>query len=39
MDKEIFKSISYGMYIVSSSYNDQLSGCVINTFCQIDYNS
>lgn len=36
MDKEIFKSISYGMYIVSSSNNDQLAGCVINTFCQIN---
>lgn len=36
MDKEIFKSISYGMYFVSSKINEKLSGCVINTFCQIN---
>ena len=36
MDKEIFKSISYGMYFVSSKINEKLAGCVINTFCQIN---
>lgn len=36
MNKEIFKSVSYGMYIVSSNLDKELVGCVINTFCQIN---
>ena len=34
MDKEIFKDISYGLYIVSSK-DDKNVGCVINTLTQI----
>ena len=34
MDKEIFKDISYGLYIVSSK-DDRNVGCVINTLTQI----
>ena len=34
MDKEIFKNISYGMYIVSTKL-DKPVGCVINTLTQI----
>lgn len=36
MDKKIFRDISYGMYIVSSMIEDEKSGCVINTLCQIN---
>ena len=36
MDKKIFRNVSYGMYIVSSKLKDKMSGCVINTFCQIN---
>lgn len=39
MDKQIFRDISYGMYIVSStSNNHQNTGCVINTLTQIASN-
>lgn len=36
MDKKIFRSVSYGMYFVTSSIEDKKVGCVINTFCQIN---
>ena len=36
MDKKIFRSVSYGMYFVTSSVDDKRAGCVINTFCQIN---
>lgn len=35
MDKKVLRDISYGMYFVSSNYEDVMSGCVINTLCQI----
>ena len=37
MNKEIFKDISYGMYIVSA-YDNKNVGCVINTFSQLTSN-
>ena len=36
MDKRIFRDVSYGMYFVSSVVDKKMSGCVINTFCQIN---
>ena len=36
MDKKVFRDVSYGMYFVGSSYNDNNAGCVINTFSQIN---
>lgn len=36
MDKKMFRDVSYGMYFVSSKLKDELVGCVINTFCQIN---
>ncbi len=39
MDREIFKNISYGMYFVSSMFDGEMSGCVINTLCQITSNN
>lgn len=35
VNKEILREVTYGMYIVSCKDKDQLSGCVINTLCQI----
>ena len=35
MDKRIFRDINYGMYFVGGMYEDKLSGCIINTLCQI----
>jgi len=35
MDTKILRNLSYGMYIVSTSYNNTLSGCVVNTVTQI----
>ena len=35
MDKEVFKKISYGMYLVASNSDDILSGCIVNTVVQI----
>ena len=36
MDKKFFRDVSYGMYFVGSSYNNELVGCVINTFNQVN---
>jgi len=35
INKEILREITYGMYIVGCKEEEQLSGCVINTLCQI----
>lgn len=35
MDKTMLYDISYGMYVVSTSYNGKNVGCVANTFSQI----
>ena len=35
MDLNVLNNITYGMYIVSSSYNDELVGCIVNTITQI----
>ena len=35
MDKTLFHDISYGMYVVSTSFKGRNVGCIINTFCQI----
>ncbi len=35
MDKNLFRDVSYGMYIVTTSFEGVKSGCTINTFTQI----
>ena len=35
MNLDILKDITYGMYIVSTSYENELVGCVVNTISQI----
>ena len=35
MDKTLFHDISYGMFAITTNYNQQNVGCIINTFCQI----
>ncbi len=35
MDKTVFNDISYGMYVVTTNYNDKKVGCFINTLTQI----
>lgn len=35
MDSKILRDISYGMYVVTTSYNDSLVGCTINTLTQV----
>ena len=35
MEREIFKNISYGMYVVTSSSDVKNCGCIINTLTQI----
>lgn len=39
MNFDILRDITYGMYIVSTSYNDKLVGCVVNTVTQITSNN
>ena len=31
IDNKVFRDISYGLYIVSTKYNEKNVGCVINT--------
>ena len=38
MDKTMLYDISYGMYVVSTSYKGKNVGCVANTFSQITSN-
>ena len=35
MDNNVFRDISYGLYIVSSQYQGRKVGCVINTLSQV----
>lgn len=35
MDKNIFRKLTYGLYIVGANYNNELAGCVVNTVVQI----
>lgn len=35
MDKKSLYSLSYGVYIITSKYENEFSGCVVNTVCQI----
>lgn len=35
MNKELFRDINYGMYVVTSKEKDKNIGCIINTFMQI----
>lgn len=39
MDKTVFNDISYGMYVVTTNYNDKNVGCFINTLTQITSNN
>lgn len=34
--RKVFRDVSYGMYFLGSSYNDEKVGCVINTFSQVN---
>ena len=35
MNKDVFKNITYGLYIVSSKMGDTLAGCIVNTVTQV----
>ena len=35
MDLKVLRNLSYGMYIVSTSFNNEYAGCVVNTVVQI----
>ena len=35
MDKNAFRKLTYGLYIISSKYKDTLAGCIVNTVTQI----
>ena len=35
MDNSIFNKISYGVYIATSQYEEDFSGCVITTLMQV----
>ena len=35
MDKKILRNISYGVYVVSTKYDNKDAGCIINTLTQI----
>ena len=35
IDNKVFRDISYGLYIISTKYNNRNVGCVINTLSQI----
>ena len=35
MDKSLFYDVSYGMYVVTATLNNQKVGCIANTFSQI----
>ena len=38
-DIEILNDISYGMYLVTTSYDDKRIGCIINTLSQVTSSS
>ena len=35
MDRKVLRNLSYGLYIISSKYEDVTSGCVVNAVTQI----
>ncbi len=35
MDKNIFSKFTYGMYIISTKYEDKMAGCIVNTLIQV----
>ena len=35
MDLKGLKNLTYGMYIISTSFNNELAGCIVNTVVQI----
>ena len=35
IDNKVFRDISYGLYIISTKYNEKNVGCVINTLSQV----
>ena len=35
IDTKAFRSMNYGMYIISTKRGDELVGCVVNTFQQV----
>lgn len=35
IDTKAFRSISYGLYLISSHADGELAGCVVNTFAQV----
>ena len=35
MDLNVLRNLSYGMYVISTSLNNELAGCVVNTVVQI----
>ena len=35
MDTKVFRDITYGMYIVTTKFNDINAGCIINTLSQV----
>ena len=37
-DKKAFRSLSYGLYIVSAQADCKQAGCVVNTFAQVTSN-
>lgn len=34
-NKKILQDISYGMYLITTKYNDKKIGCIINTLTQV----
>ena len=34
MEKEAFFKLSYGLYIITTKYEDHFAGCVVNTVVQ-----
>ena len=35
IDNKVFRDISYGLYIVSTKYNEKNVGCIVNTLSQV----
>lgn len=35
IDNKVFRDVSYGLYIISTKYNERNVGCVINTLSQV----
>ena len=35
MDLNVFRDITYGMYVITTKYNGKMAGCIVNTVTQI----